>query len=45
MIMEKDQFFEVGMIDEITVGKMKDAEVSGGRKVRSLLQTWREKSE
>ena len=30
--MKRDQFFEVGMIDEITVRKMKDAEVSGGEK-------------
>jgi hypothetical protein len=27
--MERDRFFEVGKIDEITVRKMKDVEVSG----------------
>ena len=28
MIMEKDQFFDVGKIDEVSVGKMKYVEVS-----------------
>jgi hypothetical protein len=30
MIMEKDQFFDVGKVDEVPVGKMKYVEVSGG---------------
>jgi nitrite reductase/ring-hydroxylating ferredoxin subunit len=29
MVMEKDQFFDVGKVDEIPVGKMKHVEVQG----------------
>ena len=29
MIMEKDQFFDVGNVDEVPVGKMKNVEVQG----------------
>ena len=29
MIMEKDQFFDVGKVDEVPVGKMKHVEVQG----------------